>query len=144
MTSTAKDSYSLMEGVKNWDDDNDAASIRPDSIKVNLVDGSGKTAETVTATQWSSWHYDFDSSPVDANGNFINYTVAEAQIPNGYVPSSEGLDLTNKLGTLLSALPLTGGTGYSYTSLALVFAGVAVIAGGTAGLVGRGRRARKV
>ncbi|MCI1984390.1 MAG: Cna B-type domain-containing protein [Bifidobacteriaceae bacterium] len=142
-TATVKDSYALMEGVKNWDDDNDATGQRPSSIDVNLLDASGKTVETQKVDQWSAWQYGFtDASPIDSSGNFIKYTVSEASVPSGYKASYDGFDITNTSTSLLSMLPFTGGTGYSYTTLALSFAGIALAAGGVA-IVASKRAARK-
>jgi hypothetical protein len=122
-----------MEGVKDWDDDDDANGERPDSIQVNLLNGS-KVVETVTVDQWSAWHYDFNASPVDSSGKFIDYTVAEAKVPDNYTATVNGMNLTNTYQAphLLYTLPFTGGIGYSYTTLAFVFTGVAVVAGGFA------------
>jgi hypothetical protein len=98
--------------------------------------------ETQTVDQWSAWQYDFTSSPIDSSGRFIDYSVAEASVPDGYKATTNGLDVTNTSTSFLSSLPFTGGTGYSYTTLALAFAGVAMTAGGVAVVAAR-RSARK-
>jgi hypothetical protein len=139
ITATAKDSYSLMTGVKNWDDGNDMAATRPTSLDVNLKSG-GKTVETVTTTQWKAWEYDFSASPVDASGNFIDFTVEEATVPDNYKESVDGFNITNTYTGFLSSLPFTGGTGNSFAALALVFAAVS-FAAAVGALVVQKRRA---
>ena len=126
-TQTLYDSYAIMHGTKNWDDEDDVMGTRPSSLDIDLKSGS-KTVETVTTNQWQAWEYDFTASPIDASGNFIDFTTQEATVPDDYEASADGLNITNKYAGFLSQLPFTGGTGSSFASLALVFAAVSFAA----------------
>lgn len=106
--------YGSKTFVKVWDDDNYIAN-RPGSITVQLMNGTTKVRDEVTITpdedgNWPS--YTWDNLPLeDTNGNTINYTVVEDEVP-GYEASectvnSEGhLTITNSYdvptGTIIS------------------------------------------
>lgn len=127
MTQSARDSYVVFKGAKSWDDANDILGARPASIDVELVDPSGKVVQTVTADQWGAWQYDFNAPPVDDRGNFIEYTVREASVPEGYESHVDGLDLTNTSTHLMKSLPVTGGEGVGLPPLAVAVFGAGVV-----------------
>lgn len=82
-----------IEGEKTWDDNNNAAGARPESIKVYLKHGDIVVAEQeVTAA--NNWHYSFTVDKTDGFGDEIEYTVDESQIP-GYKAHIDGHDITN-------------------------------------------------
>ena len=72
----------VIEGVKVWDDDNDANGLRPDSITVELYKEGEKVAET-KATAANGWKFTFNvDSYLDENGEPIEYTVKEQPVEN--------------------------------------------------------------
>ncbi|MBQ2755633.1 MAG: Cna B-type domain-containing protein [Oscillospiraceae bacterium] len=72
----------VIEGVKVWEDDNDAKGLRPESITVELYKDGEKIDET-EATAASGWEFSFKvDSYLDANGEPINYTVKEQPVEN--------------------------------------------------------------
>src|SRR5699024_9641208 len=69
---------------------------RPDSITVTLLANGEFEAElVVTADENGDWTYKFeDLAKYDTEGNEINYTVVEDEVP-GYVSEVDGFDITN-------------------------------------------------
>ena len=76
----------------------------PDSVKVQLfVDGKA-AGEAVTLNAGNSWKYSWDDLCKYDAGQQINYTVAETEIPEGYVTkitgnATAGFVITNTLET---------------------------------------------
>ncbi|MGI6217382.1 MAG: Cna B-type domain-containing protein [Coriobacteriales bacterium] len=110
-------------GTKVWDDSDDADGLRPDSITVNLLqDGTVVDSTVVTADSDGTWSFSFEDLAVyDSDGNEYTYTVAEADVPEGYTSTvsgdvSSGFTITNTLESETtstttsssSGLPLTG------------------------------------
>lgn len=84
-------------GTKTWQDNDDAAGLRPESIVVYLLRDGEKIAEqTVTAD--TDWTYTFTELPdIDvATGDAFTYTVSE-QMVSGYYGYAAGYDLVNVL-----------------------------------------------
>lgn len=67
-----------LRGALNWEDEEDAAGIRPDTVNVLLMNDGETYAET-TASAQDGWTFSFD---VPA-GSASSYTV-EAEVPTGY------------------------------------------------------------
>ena len=83
-----------ISGRKTWQDNNNAAGIRPSSITVRLLRDGQVIAET-TATAAGGWSYSFGSLPtVDETGRAYSYTVSE-QMVAGYYSVVNGFNLTN-------------------------------------------------
>ena len=83
--------------VKVWNDEDDAAGLRPDSVTLTVtasVDGTeigSNTAELSEDTDWKAqltgmprWQYNDDGEPVE-----ITYTVTEEQVSNYEKPVTE-------------------------------------------------------
>ena len=84
-----------VKGIKSWDDSENAAGKRPESITVRLfADGVEKASKEVTAED--NWSWDFGVQPKYAAGNEIVYTVSE-DVVAGYKSVVEGFDITNVL-----------------------------------------------
>lgn len=85
-------------GEKIWLDDD--SEDRPDSITVQLL-ANGVVVDTTDVTAESNWTYEFtDLSKYDNEGVEIEYTVDEEDVPEGYIKSIEGNDITNlRVGT---------------------------------------------
>ena len=90
-----------VNGEKIWNDGNDADSVRPDEITVNLyqkVKDSDEEATEIgskTITVNDNWKYSFTDLPkYDANGAEYEYTVKEEAVA-GYSSKVDGYDVTN-------------------------------------------------
>ena len=72
------------EGAKIWDDENNVANKRPESIEMSLMNGN-EAVQTVSASgemYGSLWNYEFEAVPVYANGEKIDYAVVEQPVAN--------------------------------------------------------------
>ena len=88
--------FTVLSGVKTWDDNDNASGKRPTSIKVHLL-RNGVEVASCTVTAADNWQYSFENQPVDTGyGNDYQYEVREDAVP-GYFSISDGLNLTNKL-----------------------------------------------
>lgn len=91
--------------TKNWVDNNNADSTRPDAVTLTLNAMVGASAVwskdyTVTGTtSTNSWQKVASGLPVTmADGSTITWTATEANVPAGYTKTSEqGLAVTNQL-----------------------------------------------
>ncbi|WP_125766744.1 Cna B-type domain-containing protein [Lapidilactobacillus wuchangensis] len=93
ITNTHTPATTAITGTKTWQDNNDQAHQRPESIIVNLVaDGVTIASEKVTAKD--NWQYSFDPLPVYQNGQKIVYTVTEDAVTN-YQTEITGFDISN-------------------------------------------------
>lgn len=85
-----------LSGKKYWQDNDDAAKLRPSSITVDLYQNGLKIKQT-TATATNGWQYHFtDLAKFDRNGNQYHYTVKEEPVAN-YAGEQTGNDFTNTL-----------------------------------------------
>ncbi len=76
--------------TKKWDDANDQDGIRPNSIDVQLTTDSGSVGETVTLSENNNWTHTWsDLAKHHSNGDLINYTVQEVDVPEEYKPTTE-------------------------------------------------------
>ena len=83
-----------LSGTKTWNDSDDQAGARPDSIEVNLWKGETLVAKQ-TVGEESGWTYCFADLPkYDGQGAEIMYTVTETPVA-GYVTSYDGYDIIN-------------------------------------------------
>lgn len=76
--------------TKSWDDDNNSAGKRPDSVQVQLYADGTAYGDPVTLTSAGNWTYTWSSLPVKSNGNKIEYTVRELTEAGGYKSSVTG------------------------------------------------------
>ena len=85
--------------TKVWEDNNDQDGIRPDEITVQLKADGENHGDPVTLTG-EDWTYTFSNLPEKANGQDIEYTVAEVSVPKGYrstsasTPTASGTAIT--------------------------------------------------
>ena len=85
--------YSL---EKVWIDGNDADGIRPDSIRVQLMQNGQDYGSPVTLTARDGWFYVWPNLPEkDASGNAYTYSAREVEVPAGY--TAEYVDETETL-----------------------------------------------
>lgn len=80
--------------TKVWNDNNNQDGIRPSSITAALKIGNTQIA-TGTLTAANGWQYTFENLDKYSNGQLINYTVNEINVPAGYTASVDGLVITN-------------------------------------------------
>ena len=71
-----------INGMKVWNDDDNASGKRPESITVTLLADGEKVAET-TATEDLEWFFSFGELPVYREGSKIEYTIKEMEV-EGY------------------------------------------------------------
>ena len=83
-----------MKVRKAWIDGNDAAGKRPASITVQLYADGQATGGAVTLDASNNWSYSWTKLAKNANEagltREIKYTVAETEIPEGYIAKTTG------------------------------------------------------
>ena len=92
-TNTHTPATTQVSGTKTWKDNNNQDGIRPDKITIHLM-ANGQEVHTTEATVANNWSYSFTDLPKFENGQEINYTVIEDQVP-GYTGEQNGNDFTN-------------------------------------------------
>ena len=86
--------------TKVWDDNNDEASKRPESVKLLLKDGTETIREQEVTGDTDTWSYTFEGvAKYDDNGQEKVYTVDEKEVNPGdlqfYDKNISGLTVTN-------------------------------------------------
>ena len=93
--------FVTIKGTKVWNDNNDAAGKRPESITVNLFNGGAEPVATTTASITTDWTYAFTDLPkADEDGKEYVYTVTEIPVPeyrSVVVETTAGFDIYNSL-----------------------------------------------
>src|SRR5699024_5713424 len=68
--------------TKEWDDEDDVAGFRPESITVNLL-ANDEVIDSKELNEDNNWSHVFSDLPtVDEDRNDIEYTVEEVEVPN--------------------------------------------------------------
>ena len=86
---------------KAWNDANDQDGVRPESVTVELIANGAPTGVVAELKEENNWLAVFAQLPVtDDSGAAIAYTVAERDVPAGYVSElsgsvEKGFKLTN-------------------------------------------------
>ncbi|MFA1818863.1 Cna B-type domain-containing protein [Virgibacillus oceani] len=80
--------------TKSWDDDSDRDGNRPETIEVQLLADGEDYGDPVTLDQ-SDWSHTWDELDANANGEPIEYTVEEVNVPEGYEVSVDDTDHGN-------------------------------------------------
>ncbi len=98
-TFTVPDKKGSITVNKVWDDNNNANGKRPESIRLQVKNGSQVVAEQVV-TETEGWKYTFMDLPIyNAQGNAIVYTVDEAEVNTDdlkfYTKAISGATITN-------------------------------------------------
>ena len=82
--------------VKVWDDDSNRDGIRPETVIVKLlVNGEPANIPSISLGEHNDWTTIFGGMPVYANGEKIEYSIAEVNVPEGYTSSTEFDEETN-------------------------------------------------
>ena len=86
-----------IDGVKDWDDEDDIEGFRPEAITINLLADNEKI-DSYEATAADGWKYSFEELPkyknVDGEKVEIKYTLTEESV-DGYTADIEGYEITN-------------------------------------------------
>ena len=69
--------------IKKWDDEKNQDGIRKDNVTVQLSDGANNIQSPVTLNEGNGWTYTWKNLPANKDGQKINYTVNETDVP-GY------------------------------------------------------------
>lgn len=140
--------------TKSWQDKNDQAGKRPDSITVKLFANGVDTGKTLTLSKDNNWTASFGDLDVYKDGQRITYTIEEVTV-DGYTTTISGdavtgFVITNSITTDTTppkedppstsnpGTPSTGDTSHLNRWLALM----AIAAAGMAGSVALLRRRR--
>ena len=84
-----------VSGTKTWDDNNNQAGKRPESITINLLaDGKEVKKQTVKADKKGKWSYSFTDLDKYKAGEEIKYTITEDPV-EGYTTTIAGYNVTN-------------------------------------------------
>ncbi|MDD6460812.1 MAG: Cna B-type domain-containing protein, partial [Absicoccus porci] len=75
---------------KIWDDSENRDGIRPGSITVQLLANGEKTDKTLTLNADNNWNGSFTDLDAKKKGKTIEYTIAEASVPEGYKSEISG------------------------------------------------------
>lgn len=72
--------------AKAWNDFNDQDKLRPTEIQV-VLKADGEEVETVTLNEANYWMYTWEDLDMEKDGEEIQYTVEELNVPSGYTSS---------------------------------------------------------
>lgn len=82
--------------MKQWQDDNDEAGKRPDSIEVKLYQNDQPTDKTVVLNEDNGWFATFKGlAKYDKDDVAYRYSVKEVDVPEGYTSTVDGAVITN-------------------------------------------------
>ncbi len=84
-------------GSKSWDDNNNLAGKRPESVILQVKNGEEVVTEQVV-TEENNWNYEFELAKYDESGNEIVYTIDEKEVESKFYEKVgvEGNVVTNK------------------------------------------------
>ena len=71
-----------------WNDNNDALSLRPSTVKVTLLANDSESTN-VNVTESDNWQFNFENLPKYAGGSEVTYTVSTQSFDN-YTITKEG------------------------------------------------------
>ena len=84
----------IVEGEKQWEDDDNAYGLRPSAMVVHLL-ADGKRIDSQTVTAQRNWKYRFYDLPLNDGGRRIDYTVEEEPVRD-YSSKVDGFDVVNR------------------------------------------------
>lgn len=82
-----------VSGVKKWEDNNNQAGKRPETITVNLL-ADGLQVDSKKVSEADNWCYEFKELPKFNKDREIIYTVTEDSVAH-YTTQIKGFDITN-------------------------------------------------
>lgn len=80
--------------TKIWNDAHNQDGLRPDSITANLY-ANGQFVDSVVLSTANNWTGTISDLAQNANGQAIDYTWQEANVPDGYTADVNGNVITN-------------------------------------------------
>lgn len=80
---------------KVWDDNDNQDGLRPDSVTVELLADGKATGQKVVLSAVNNWTATVTGLDLKANGQVIDYTWQEANVPDGYTSTVDGDGITN-------------------------------------------------
>ncbi|MBO0455660.1 Cna B-type domain-containing protein [Enterococcus hulanensis] len=84
--------------TKQWQDNDNQAQLRPDSIKIQLYANGQTQGDPVELTEKNKWTFTWETLDLnDKAGKSIQYTIKEVAIPDGYTSSVTGENSGNLL-----------------------------------------------
>ena len=101
----------VIRGRKTWADQDDAAGMRPENIRVRLLRSDGQEMAVKDVTAADGWAWDFGSWPTvetegSAKGTRYTYTLAEDPVPH-YAAEISGWNITNTWAPALTEISVT-------------------------------------
>lgn len=75
---------------KKWEDNENTAGVRPDSVTVKLLADGAETGKQIVLDESTGWTGLFTNLPEYRDDKKINYSVAEIGVANGYVSLISG------------------------------------------------------
>ena len=91
ITNTHETDLTSVTVNKVWVDENDIDKIRPNSVTVRLLaNGELVSGKTIELSEENGWTYTFENLPKYEDGETINYTIEEIQVPPGYISETTG------------------------------------------------------
>ncbi len=87
----------VLEFTKTWDDENDHAGRRPETVTIQIL-ANGQVVDTRVLTADLGWTWKGAYPEKEEDGQTITYTVMELPVPNYKVTySTDGRNITNTL-----------------------------------------------
>ena len=83
-----------IEIQKIWEDENNKKDIRPESVTFLLKDS---VIQEIELNDENEWKVVISVPKTDEEGNDIEYTIDEKEVPDGYEKKIDGFTITNKL-----------------------------------------------
>ncbi|MGG5318509.1 Cna B-type domain-containing protein [Enterococcus sp. AZ072] len=84
--------------TKHWEDSNDQARVRPESIKIQLYANGKEQGKPVEVKAKDNWTYTWTHLKItDKTGKVIQYSLKEIGVPTGYTAAITGENTGNLL-----------------------------------------------
>src|SRR5699024_4686725 len=98
--------------TKGWNDGSNQDGERPESIEVQLTADGEEIRDTQTLSEENNWTYTWKELDLNADGEPIDYSVEEINVPEGYTPSINDADhgnivVTNSYTPEVTEIPVT-------------------------------------
>ena len=85
-----------IEIQKIWEDENNKKDIRPESVTF-LLKANDSVIQEIELNDENEWKVVISVPKTDEEGNDIEYTIDEKEVPDGYEKKIDGFTITNKL-----------------------------------------------
>ncbi len=85
-----------IEIQKIWEDENNKKDIRPESVTF-LLKANDSVIQEIELSDENEWKVVISVPKTDEEGNDIEYSIDEKEVPDGYEKKIDGFTITNKL-----------------------------------------------